>query len=239
VDKHPPLRLRRTLDPAAPGRALWGVSRRAAAQAIRQQEHEFAAAQQELDGQIASAETDVQRLTAELELQQRRLDSLRHVVSVLREKLAHERAARAVLAARLSGQQADAQREEQTAGTIRLETARLSADIAQEEEALKQLVAALYRSVSGRGGAPAGLEVLAELPPPPPGARLSGPRQVAPWQRLLAGKKAGRTLKTPDGRIILNEGETIGPEDISAAEREGLLFELILTMRTPEKIPDL
>jgi len=235
-------RLRRTIAPAQPApaslsRSLWGVATADAHVLLDQQQQEFAASDATLDAELQAERSRLRQLTAEVERHKRRLQSLRSIVEVLRGKLAHERAARAVLATRLLSRQAEEQKATQAAGTMRLESVRLSADIQQEHEALRQLVAALYRSVAGRQGVPAGLDLLAEIPAAP--SRSGGPKPTAPWQRFLLGKKAGHLLQTADGRVILQEGETIGPDELEAAEHEGLLFELILTARVVERIPDL
>ncbi|HWI64338.1 MAG TPA: hypothetical protein VNT75_21060 [Symbiobacteriaceae bacterium] len=240
MEKRPParnLRVRRTLTPgevpARPlARALWGVAAADANLALDEQRQAFTAEAVSLDEEIRRASATVEHLSAEVDRQKRRLQSLRDIVRVLREKLAHERAARAVLATRLLDRQAA---EQQALTNTRLETVRLSADVQQEHEALRQLVSALYRSIAGRQGVPANLGVLAEIPRPTTGSM----KPAQPWHRFLTGKKAGRALQTPDGRVILQEGETIGPDELAAAEREGLLFELILSAKVVERLPDL
>ncbi|HLN62782.1 MAG TPA: hypothetical protein VK464_14650 [Symbiobacteriaceae bacterium] len=241
-------RLRRTVAPAegAPAetspfrRALWGVPEAQARRTLDDQARTHAAELQETDGQVQSARADLERLQQQVDAQKRRLQSLRGVVEVLRDKLAKERAARAVLAARLLDRQADDQRQREAA-IARMETARLGADIQQEHEALRQLVAALYRSIAGRGPVPAHLQVLETIPvsKPATGGGPLRPAHAPQWHKFLTGKKAGQTLATPQGHQIVAEGETIGPENIATAEEAGLLFELILTARVVERIPDL
>jgi len=232
------LRVRRTIAPdgSAPptlSRALWGVAASEVRGALDQQDQLHAGETAALDQEIAAERSRIAQLSLEVARQKRRLQALRNVVEVLRGKLAHERAARAVLATRLLDRQAD---EQKAAGNLRLESVRLSADIRQEHEALRQLVASLYRSVAGRHGVPAGLDVLAEIPS---AAARHGAKPAAQWHRFLLGKKAGRLLQAADGRVILQEGETIGPDELEAAELEGLLFELILTARIAERLPEL
>lgn len=235
------LRIRRTIAKGSPARAalsrsLWGVPPPDARQALEEQRQAFAAETSALESQVKAEAERLTELKQEIERQKKQLQALRQVVQSLRGKLANERAARAVLATRLRDRDAEQQRSV-AAEAARLESIRLEADIQQEHEALRQLVASLYRSIAGRQGVPAGYDVVAQIPAA--ASRAGAVRPVAPWHRFLLGKKAGQTLSTADGRVIIQAGETIGPDELAAAEREGVLFDLILTAKVAERIPEL
>jgi hypothetical protein len=244
-------RIRRTLAPETDRsrslpRALWGVSADAARRSLAQQREEFAAEGTATEELVAREQAEIARLLTEVEQQQKRLTNLRSIIGVLREKLANERAARSVLAARLMDRQAEQQKMVQAASASRMESVRLGADVSQEHEALRQLVAVLYRSIAGRAGIPADLAVLKEIPlepskpVPKPNLFRTGPADTGPrWYRFLLGKKAGRRLTAPDGQVVVEEGETIGAENIAAAEAADLLTELLVTAKVVERIPDL
>jgi hypothetical protein len=221
-------------------KTLWGVPEAAARRVLHEQDQAHTAELAQLDAGIASTAAEIARLQAEVDYQKRRLKSLRSVVEVLRDKLATERAAKAVLQARLIERQAD-EKKEREAAMARMEAARLSADVTVEYEILRQLVAALYRSIAGRGPVPANLEVLATIPvEKPAGTGRTIRAAFAPkWHQFLIGKKATAALTTPEGHQIIAEWETIGPDNIAAAEEAGLLFELILGAKVIERIPDL
>lgn len=249
--KHPKrraLRLRRTIDPQTGldgagqlRRALWGVPEREAAKILEEQDQALARQAAELERETAVTVAEVQRLQDQVEQQKRQLANVRRVVELLRTKLATERAARSVLAARLLERKAE--EEKMAAEGAFLQTVRTSADIQQEHESLRQLIAVLYRSIAGKAGVPLNLEVMADIPvtTPTAGSVLRGPT-VDPnktWQRFLVGKQLTQSIVAADGRTILYAGETLGPDQIAMAHEEGLLFELILSTRVPERIPDL
>jgi hypothetical protein len=247
------IRLRRTITPDAHAkadadtpealtRALWGVAAADARAALEAQRQAFATQTADLQSELEAERTRSHELAVQVQRQKERLKALRTIIEVYRSKLAHERAARAVLSTRLMDQRVETELEIQRDQATRkeaaaLSAARLGADTQQQHEALRNLVAALYRSIAGRHGVPAGLEVLTQLPPTT--LKRDAARLTAQWHQFLKGKKATRTLRAADGRIILHENETIGPENLEAAEREGLLFELILTAKVVERLPDL
>lgn len=243
------LRTRRTITPAAGAqteapltRSLWGVAPGDAHAALEAQRQAFATQTADLQSEIDSERSRGRELAAQVERQKERLKALRTIIEVYRGKLANERAARAVLSTRLMDQRIQTELEIQRDKAARqeaanLSAARLGADTQQQHEALRHLVAALYRSIAGRGGVPTGLEVLTQLPPTT--LKREAAKLTAQWHQFLKGKKATRALRGADGRVILHENETIGPENLEAAEREGLLFELILTAKVVERLPDL
>lgn len=197
--------------------------------------------------QTDEGQTELLHLREQLDAQRRKVQSLRGVIEALRDKLAKERAARAVLAARLIERQAEEQKSIQ-ASIARMEAAQVGSGSKQENEALRQLAAALYRSMAGRWSLPADLPIPGDLDPLSPARHSRHSRQshlafgVTPgpqWHQLLLGKKSGTTLHAPDGTSIALEGETIGPENVEAAMTAGMLLELILHMKVAEKIPDL
>lgn len=247
------IRLRRTITPDAHGnpdadtperlpRALWGVAAADAQAALETQRQAFATQTADLQSELEAECTRSRELAAQVERQKERLKALRTIIEVYRGKLAHERAARAVLSTRLMDQRVQTELEIQRDKAARqeaanLSAARLGADTQQQHEALRNLVAALYRSIAGRNGVPTGLEVLTQLPPTT--LKRDAAKLTAQWHQFLKGKKATRALRAADGSIILHENETIGPENLEAAEREGLLFELILTAKVVERLPEL
>jgi hypothetical protein len=245
-------RVRRTIEPGASAshslpRAVWGIAPGAARTALANQAQAFQAEAATVDQQIAAERARLAQLMAETDLQKRRLANLRNIVQVLREKLARERAARSVLAARLMDRQAEEQKMIQADTALRVEKARLGADTAQEHEALRQLVAALYRSVAGKAGIPADLTPVGQVPvePAQPLVRQNlfrsrnQPDTTPKWHRFLQGKRADRRLTAADGHVVIEEGETVGPQNIADAEAAGLLVDLVLTVNVVEHIPDL
>jgi hypothetical protein len=229
---------------AAPGliRSLWGIAPDEAAAALEAQRQAFATQTADLQRESEAERARSRELAAQVERQKERLKALRTIIEVYRGKLAHERAARAVLSTRLMDQRVKTELEVQRDIAARKEaatisSARLGADTQQQHEALRNLVAALYRSIAGRHGVPTGLEVLTQLPPTT--LKRDAAKLTAQWHQFLKGKKATRALRAADGRIIIHENETIGPQNLEDAEQEGLLFELILTAKVVERIPEL
>lgn len=243
-------RLRRTL-PKRPNltttppmpRTSWGLSLASAEQMLRDQEAQFRAEWETVEEQRVAQRTEHKRLLQESERYRRRLISLRGVVEVLRNKLAQERAARSVLAARLIDRQADQMRaiDISRLDELRLEKIRTSAEIYQEHESLKSLVRAIYRSVAGRDSIPTDLEVVDEFPLPPPAEAVDEPLlpQESEWHAFLLGKVVGRDLSPRHGEVIAREGEIITADHIALAAGAGLLFDLILAMRLPITHEDL
>jgi|GEM_PF-5873007 len=230
-------RLRRTLTRAAaskPGqlrRALWGISAAQVRRTIAEQEQRFRSRLSQAEAALTAERSDTQRLRSEIIRQKGRLETLRNVVEVLRGKLVRERAARAVLSARLA---ADSEVAAGNQGDARLESVRLSADLRQEFESLRQLVAVLYRTVAGRDGVPAGLDVVPD--PPAPRLRVGQGVENAPphWYKVIVGKEMSRSLRDRDGRLIISEGAGVTAGHIQQAEQAGLLFDLILNLRIPQ-----
>jgi hypothetical protein len=159
-----------------------------------------------------------------------RLQTARHTVDVLREKLAKERSARAVLAARLLDHQAEQKAALHTASMneVRLQSGRLSIEMQREHSALRELVTALYLAIPGHEDEAAAARQ----------AEGDAPRSIR-WYKYLVGKLAGRSLQSPDGAVIVREGGQITPEIVAAAEAAGLLFEIFLPMRLPPSDQDL
>jgi hypothetical protein len=159
-----------------------------------------------------------------------RLQTARNTIAVLREKLATERSARAVLAARLLDRQAEEKVAMHTANMneVRLQSGRLSVEMQREHSALRELVTTLYLGIPGHEDEAAA-------------ARQSegdAPRNIR-WYKYLVGKLAGRTLQSATGEVIVRESEQITPEIVAAAEAAGLLFEIFLPMRLPPSDQDL
>ncbi len=241
--------VRRTVDGCAaaePGssinlrRALVGVAPGTARRMLARQEEEAAQQLKALEGQIALEQAEKARLQEEVRNLKRRLSALHNVIQVFRDKLAKERAAKGVLAARLLDlQEEETPEQESAAGDMRYREALTRASLNRMHDAVRDLTAALYRTVAGRDGIPTDLEVSldAEQQDEPDFLKDEGPRPH--WHDFLVGKKAGRTLQTADGKVLIKEEEVISPEVISQAEEHGLLFELILTMKVVPDIPDL
>lgn len=226
-------------------RTVLGVSPAAAEQYLAQVEREFEAQVQELQQQVSDAKADRERLEAEIRRQQERLQTAHQAVTVLRSKLARERAGKAVLVARLMEQQALS--EQERSSEPRYESARAAAGAWREHEALRELVEELYRAAHARGALPPGLEVRLPSPPrpapaPEPDASPADddrPDRSARWHTFLLGKAVGQTLTGADGLALAREGEIITDQIIAAVRQAGLLFELLLTMRLPRSGEDL
>lgn len=223
-------------------RNLWGVSPQGARRLLAQQEAEFARVEQETQDQLGLELSQRERLQREIETLKVRLQTVRNVVEVLREKLSKERAARAVLAARLLDRPDEKAPQQAAMNEMRLQSVHMSVELQREHSALRELVAALYRTVANRDGIPAGLTVAVEKQAEAAAARQaeSDPGlRTNRWHQFLVGKIAGRTVQTPDGQIIAREGDRVTAEIVSAAESAGLLFDLILPMRLPPSDQDL
>ncbi|HEY3366227.1 MAG TPA: hypothetical protein VGK74_14330 [Symbiobacteriaceae bacterium] len=229
-------------------RTLIGVSPVAAERHLADEEAKFAAQTAELERQIAEEQAEIGRLRAEIKRQTDRLSTAHNAVTILRAKLAEERAAKAVLVARLIEQQPPVPEEAKSPelSEMRFEGIRLGAESQREHDAVRDLVEELYRTAYARGALPTGLEVRIPAPRPPVPAEEVPPEPVAGagpkaarWHRFLLGKVVGRTLSLPDGRTIAREGDAITDETIRTADEAGLLFELILPMKLPEVIEDL
>lgn len=230
-----PAKLRRSLD-ANPQiqtrpsltRRLWGLTRAGADRLLAEQEAQFSQERGDMVSQLRFERAERERLVRELDLRRKQLKAVRGVVEVFREKLAKERAAKAVLAARLMDQQVEELKARQAAAMAetRIETARTGAEVEREMEAVRQLVSALYRTVAGKAGIPEGLDVItAEF----------GIGDVAPdtWQGLLTEKRVGRTLQAPNGTILAYEGDAITPELLEDVVARGMLWDLVLAMKLP------
>jgi hypothetical protein len=246
-------RLRRTVEPAAAHgapsnplrRQFWGVSPRGAKRLLAQQEQEFAHQQQQTQEQIARELAERERLRKEIATLKIRLKTAHDVTESLREKLARERAARAVLAARLLGQPENEQpaAPSSRAAETRLRSVSLSVELQREHNALRDLVSALYRTVAGHHGVPGGLSVAVGSAP----AQAASARQTVTgdlprsdrWHQFLVGKIAGGTLYRKDGTVLIREGDRISEELVVAAEQAGLLFDLFLPMKLPPSDQDL
>lgn len=217
-----------TLAPQTLARRLWGLTRRGADQLVAEYEARFGQEIEDIQSQLRHERSVREQLLRELDLKRKQLKAVRGIVLVMREKLAKERAAKAVLAARLMDQQAEELKLQQAAALAesRIETARTQADIEREMEAIRQLVNALYRAVAGKAGIPEGLDVVT--------AEFGiGEAEPDTWHGLLTDKRVGRTLQTTKGILLANEGDPITPELLTTAAEHGLLFDLVLAMKLP------
>lgn len=230
--KKRPANLRRSLEsgPQQPSltRRLWGLTRAGAERLLAEQDQLFAQELSDMAVQLRQERTIREQLVRELDLKRKQLKAVRGIVEVFREKLAKERAAKAVLAARLMDQEVEELKERQAAmlAMTRVETARTGADVEREMEAVRQLVQALYRTVVGKAGIPEGLDVItAEF----------GIGDVEPdtWQSLLTEKRVGRPLLGPDGKRLAGEGDAITAELLETVVEKGLLWDLVLAMKLP------
>jgi hypothetical protein len=245
-------RLRRTVSPqravTAPPklrRAIWGVSGAGSQQLFDEQAARFQVQHDQTRRRTLLLRLENEQLHGDVAELKQKLTLLRNVIQVFRSKLATERGARSVLAARLLDRQAEELQFQQAIrlSDLRLETALVGAEAQREKEALVGLVAAIYRMVAGRGGVPAGLEVAAAMAPKqrrPSEMITSDEAPMAAqeeWHRFLNGKIVGQTLRNDEGLLIARAGDKISTEVIAAAEHDGALFELILEMQLPPLPP--
>lgn len=247
-------RLRNSIDSPGPGRpfrlprSLWGISGPTARRLVAQQEQAHAEQLRRAEEQLAAARSEQAALEKQIAHLQERLKVSRELVGVLRQANAREKAARAVLAARLIDRQAEEDAQQAAAlNSLKLEQARAAAELAREHEALRSLVSALYRSLTAAGLMPPELAISAEfheIPESvamPPGRTpdldmdvgdgLPQPTGRVHWHDFLIGKIAGETLYDAASQIIVRQGDTLTPELLSATEEAGRLFELILSCK--------